>query len=93
VWCTINAKCRPGTAAAHLQHLKIAFRIAEGGDRALANVLVDADRLAGAIVDEVDFGETEEGGDVRSHFEARLDARSDDLLGRNTKKPVGPTAA
>ena len=45
-------------AAGHrrpLQHLEIAVGIAERGDRAAADMLVDADRLAGLVVDEVDF--------------------------------------
>src|SRR3954452_13590422 len=36
-----------------LQHLKVAVRVAEGEDRAAADEPVDADRLAGFIVDEL----------------------------------------
>ena len=44
------------TASRPLEHLEVAVGIAESGDRAAANVLVDADRLAGAIVDEIQIG-------------------------------------
>ena len=36
-----------------LQHLKIAVGVAEGGDRAATDMLLDADGFAGLVVDEV----------------------------------------
>ncbi len=38
-----------------LKHLQVAVRIAKRGDRAAADAPVDADGLARAIVDEIDF--------------------------------------
>ena len=37
------------------QHLQVAVGVAEREDRAAADELVDADRLAGLVVDEVDL--------------------------------------
>ena len=41
--------------ACPLQHLQITIRVAEGGDGAAADMLVDADGFACFVVDEVDF--------------------------------------
>ena len=38
-----------------LEHLEVAVGVAEGDDRAAADELLDADRLAGLVVDEVDL--------------------------------------
>jgi hypothetical protein len=46
---SIACQCRP------LQHLKVAVRIAECSNGAPADLLIDADGLAGLVVDEIDF--------------------------------------
>ena len=50
-------------AAGHrgpLQHFEVAVGIAEGRDRAAADMFIDADRLAGLVVDEVDLRQAEQ---------------------------------
>src|SRR4051794_11756534 len=47
---------RPTSCGSPLQHLLITVRIAESEDRAPTDEPVDADRLAGAVVDEFDLG-------------------------------------
>ena len=82
-------------AAAHrgpLQHFEIAVGVAERGDRAAADVLVDADRLAGLVVDEVDLGQPEQKRLAVAHLESCLDRRADDLLRRNAVDALGPRA-
>ena len=49
-------------AAVHSQHLQVAVGVTERGDWPAANEPVDADRLAGVVVDEVDLGELQERG-------------------------------
>jgi hypothetical protein len=66
-----------------LQHLQIAVGIAERGDRSPADVLVDADRLAGLVVDEVDLRQAHQHRLAVAHFIFRLDAAADDLLRRD----------
>jgi hypothetical protein len=53
---------------------------------------VDADGLAGLVVDEVDLGEAADDGSVRRHLELGLDARADDLLGRDAVDLLGEDA-
>ena len=73
-----------------LQHLEVAVGVAEGGDGAPADVRVDTDRLAGLVVDEVHRRQAEKQRHPVAHLEARLDARSHHLLGRNAVHPLGP---
>ena len=51
-----QAEARPGARRGPLQHLQVAVGVAEGDDRAAADEPVDADGLAGAVVDELDLG-------------------------------------
>ena len=44
------------------------------GDRAPADVLIDADWLAGSIIHEVDLGKTEQLRNALPHLKARFDA-------------------
>src|SRR6185436_14214340 len=60
----------------------VAIRIAERGDWSPADMLVDADGLAGLVVNEVDFGQAQDRRLAVAHFEAGLGAAPDDLLGR-----------
>ena len=48
-----QAEARALAGGRPLKHLQVAVRVAEGGDRAAANVLVDADGFAGLIVYEI----------------------------------------
>src|SRR5437868_15036719 len=64
-----------------LQHLEITVRISERENRAPSNVQVDADRLAGAIIDEAQFRKTHQAGFVRLQFEFRFDAAAHHLFG------------
>ena len=50
-----EAEARAAAGGGPLQHLQVAVGVAEGGDRPAADVLVDADGLAGLVVDEVDL--------------------------------------
>jgi hypothetical protein len=45
-----------------LQHFEIAVGIAECRDRTAADELIDADRLASLVVDEIEFRQTEKLG-------------------------------
>ena len=67
-----------------LQHLLVAVGIAEREDRAAADEHVDADRLARAVVDELDLGELHQRRLARGvEPELRDAGRADHLLGRN----------
>lgn len=50
-----KAKTQTRAGSCPLQHFEIAVGIAACHDRSAANMLVDTDRLAGLIVDEVQF--------------------------------------
>ena len=70
-------------AGGPFEHLEVAVGIAESGDRAAANVLVDPDRLAGAVVDKIEVRHFHDHGPAVADFILRLDAGTDDLLGRD----------
>ena len=55
-----QAEARAPAHRRPLQHLEIAVGVAERRNRAAADVLVDADRLAGLVVDEVDLRQAEQ---------------------------------
>ena len=61
----VEAKARARAAASPLQHLEVAVGIAERRDRPAADVLLDADRLACLVVDEVDLRQLDENRLVR----------------------------
>src|SRR6185295_19367483 len=73
-----------------LQHFEIAVGVAEGGDRTPANVLVDADRLARLVVDEIDVGQPEERWRTVLDLKSGFERRSDHLLRRYSVNPLGP---
>lgn len=73
-----------GACCGPLQHLLVAVGVAKCSDRAAADVLVDADGFAGAVVDEAYFGQAPEIGFAIDHLELSLDGASDDLLGWNS---------
>ncbi len=58
-----------------------------------ADVLLDADRLAGLVVDEVDLRQLDEHRLAVAHLELHLAAAADDLLGRDAIDLLANTAA
>src|SRR5208283_5662006 len=73
-----------------LQHFEIAVGIAECRDRAAADELIDADRLASLVVDEIEFRQTEKLRFAIAYLELSLDGRSHDLFRRHAIDPLGP---
>ena len=79
---TEEARTRP--ARRPLQHLQIAVRVSECEDRPAPDEAVDADGLAGAVVDELDLGLLHEDRlPVRADLELGDTGRADDLLRRD----------
>ena len=76
----IKTKPRAATGGSPLHHLQIAIEITERGNRAAADVLVDADRVARTVINEVDLRQEYEHGLAVAQLELRLDAAADDLL-------------
>jgi hypothetical protein len=72
-----------------LQHLEITIRVPEGRNRPAADLLVDADGLAGAIVDEVHLGQAKQHGFAVAALELGDDTGADDLLGRDAIALLG----
>ena len=70
-------------SASSIAAFQIAVRIAERGDRPAADMLLDADRLAGLVVDEVDLRQPKQVRRAVLHLELRLDRRPHHLLRRN----------
>src|SRR5262245_15232262 len=85
-----QAEARATSQGCPLQHFEIAIGIAERGNRASADMLVDADRLSSSVVDEVDLRKAEQHRDVPPHLETCLDARSHHLLRRDTIDLLAP---
>src|SRR5262249_38311335 len=76
-----------------LEHLLVAVGVAEGQQRPPADELLDADRLAGAVVDEVDLGLAQQHRlAVRSELVRGQKAPPDDLLGRDPVRALRPRA-
>ena len=59
---------------------------------AVGRCVMDADRLAFLVVDEIQLGQAHEDGLAVAHFVLRLDAAADDLLGRDAVDLLGPRA-
>src|SRR4051794_7522210 len=57
-----EAQARAATHRRPLQHFEVAVGIAERSDRAPPDVLIDADRLAGFVIDEMDLRKTKQTG-------------------------------
>ena len=74
-----------------LQHLLIAIRVTERGDRAAADVRVDADWFASLVVNKVHLRQPHEDGLAVAHFKLQFAAAADDLLRRNGVALVGET--
>jgi hypothetical protein len=45
----------PGAAVVHLQHLEIAVRVPERGERSPADVLLNADRLSRLVIEKIEL--------------------------------------
>ena len=75
-----------------LQHLQIAVGVADSEDRSPADELGDADGLARAVVDEVDLGQPLQRRLVAGELVFELDARPDDLFGRDAVGRLDPGA-
>ena len=87
-------KRAPAPAAVHCEHLQVAVGVAEGEDRPAADEAVDADRLAGAVVDELDLRQLHQHRlAVRASSNLRHAAAADDLLGRDAVDLLGPRRA
>ena len=52
----VEGESRPRSGRGPLQHLQVAIRVAESGDGAAADVLVDPNRLASLVVNEAYLG-------------------------------------
>src|SRR5215204_7543810 len=50
-----------------LQHFEVAIRVAKGGDRTAPDVLVDADRLASLVIDQVHLRKTKQDRPAIAH--------------------------
>lgn len=72
------------------EHLVIAVGVAERRDRPAAQELADADRLAGLVVDEVDFVQSYEHGLIVAQLVPGADRAADDVLGRDAVNGLGP---
>jgi len=87
-----HAQARSRCGGRPLEHFEVTVRVAEGGDRPLADELVDSDRLACPVVDEVDFRQPNDHRLAVTDFVLRLDAGPDDLLGRHAVQLLGDHA-
>ena len=73
-----------------LEHLHVAVGIAECCNRPAADVLIDANWLAGTVVNEVQLWKTYQHRFAVAYLEFSLDAAADDFLGRNAVDLVRP---
>src|SRR5215207_11054025 len=85
-----NAKAYSTAHGRPLQHFEVAIRVAKGGDRTAADVLVDADRLASLVIDEIHLRQTKQDGSTITHFEPRLNRGADHLVGRHPVDALRP---
>ena len=83
MWWTIASEARSVAGRGPLQHLLVAVGVAEREDGPAADEAVDAHRLAGTVVDELDLGFLEQHGLAAAQLELHLAAAADDLLGRD----------
>ena len=88
----VDEQPKPRTVACcgPFQHLEVTVRVAERGDGATADVLLDADGLAGFVVNEVEFGQSHDHGTAFASFVLQLDTAADNLLRRDAVDPFRP---
>jgi hypothetical protein len=75
-----------------LKHLEVPIRVTKRGDRPLAYVLIDSDRLASLIIDKVNLWEPKQKWLTITHLKSSLNRRPDDLFGRDPVDPICPRA-
>src|SRR5215510_15925525 len=75
---------------APLQHLLIAVGVAECSNRFSADELVDANRFARSVVNEIDFRHTLDNGLAVADFESLLRRTADDLFWRDAVSFLRP---
>src|SRR5271155_4319804 len=73
-----------------LQHLQVTVGIAERENGLAADVSIDADRLARAVIDEINLRHAHERGLTIAKLELDNLARTDHLLGRNAVRLLRP---
>ncbi len=76
-------KAGTGAGGCPFEHLLVAVGVAEGGDWVQADVGVDADGFAGAVVDEADLRQPHDDGSAVLRFKLCLHSGADDLIGRD----------
>lgn len=83
----VEAEARAAAGGRPLEHLQVAIGVAECGNGAAADVLLDGDGLAVLVVEEMQFREFQEDGLAVAQLELLLAAAADDLLGRWRRTP------
>src|SRR5512146_2694940 len=81
----MNDQCEAWSRSSHgpLQHLQITVRVAERSDRATSDVLLDADRLARLVIDEIDLRQLHKHRLAVPHFEREPALAANYLFWRN----------
>jgi len=69
--------------------MHVTIGVTERRDRAAADILIDADRLAGTVVDKIKFRQTHDDPLAVPHFESDLAGATYDLLDRNAVDAFG----
>jgi hypothetical protein len=69
----VETEARARTGRCPLEHLQVAVGIAERGDGPPANGCLDADRLSGAIIDEIDLRQFDDRRFAVVRLELQLD--------------------
>jgi hypothetical protein len=66
-----------------LQHLQVAVGVAKRGQRSPTELLVDRNRLALLVVEEIELGQADKHRLAVTHLVLDLDAATDHLFGRD----------
>src|SRR5262245_45471602 len=85
-----HAETRARRGRGPFEHLEITVGVAERNEWTVTDCLLDADRLAGLVVDEVDLSEPEQRWAATSGVVAVLHATADDLLGGDSVYALRP---
>src|SRR5687768_16129030 len=83
-----EARARPGGGP--LQHLQVAIGIAEGSERTVPALSLDADRYSRLVVHQVDFGQLHQHRDTVTKLVPELATAPDYLLRRDAVHLLGP---
>src|SRR6056297_4157794 len=84
-----HSKARPGASHRVLEHLEVSVGVPRRKDRSLADMGVDANRLAGLVVDKRNGRILDQLRGAAHHRVTRLSGTADDLLRRNTVQFLG----